>query len=241
MARTYGKSGIKAGTVWLGTLLSNAFDFGLARVGRTLLSDKNWGSATSRMFNHHRQEKLTSVTTPNQQPRTRVSEPHGLCMSLRIPLDRMYEYRRMLPHYQKPGKAVFVTFCKVSREPFPPKARDAVLQHCLYDNGKRFQLHAAVVMPDHVHLLLTPLCDKKGWPYGLPGILKLIKGASARSVNKLVGVFGPVWQEESFDHVLRSHESLEEKLKYIRQNPVRRGLGKKAEDYRWLWVELHPK
>jgi putative DNA methylase len=148
----------------------------------------------------------------------------------------MYEYRRMLPHYQKAGRAVFVTFCKNDREPLCPEARDAVLRHCLYDNGRRFE-HAAVVMPDHVHLLLTPLLDADGWPYGLPAIFKLIKGASARSVIKILGTSGPVWQEESFDHVLRSQESLKEKLEYIRQNPVRRGLVQKPEDYPWLWIE----
>jgi putative transposase len=120
---------------------------------------------------------------------------------------------------------------------FSPEARDAVLRHCLHDHGRRFQLHAAVVMPDHVHLLLTPLPDEEGWPYGLPSILKLLKGTSARSVNKLTGSCGPVWQEESLDHVLRCQESLEEKLEYIRQNPVRRGLAKKPEDYPWLWAE----
>ena len=82
--------------------------------------------------------------------------------------------------------------------------------------------------------------DKDGWVYGLPAILKLIKGASARIVNKLLATSGPVWQEESFDHVLRSQDSLEEKLEYIRQNPVRRGLVQKPEDYRWLWIEQYP-
>ncbi len=48
---------------------------------------------------------------------------------------------------------------------------------------------------------------------------------------------GPVWQEESFDHVLRSEESLEEKMEYIRQNPARGGLVDRPDDYRWLWVE----
>jgi len=152
-------------------------------------------------------------------------------------LDRKYEYRRKLPHYQKAGRALFVTFCKGNRDPFSPEARDAVLRHCLHDHGRRFQLHAAVVMPDHVHLLFTPLLDEKGWPYALPLILKLLKGTSARSVNKLTGFCGPVWQEESLDHVLRSQESLEEKLEYLRQNPVRRGLTNKPEDYPWLWVE----
>ena len=49
--------------------------------------------------------------------------------------------------------------------------------------------------------------------------MKLIKGVSARNVNKLLDRSGPVWQEESFDHVLRSTESFAEKLEYIRQNP----------------------
>jgi putative DNA methylase len=92
-------------------------------------------------------------------------------------------------------------------------------------------------MPDHMHLLLTPLRDEKGWPYSLPVILKLLKGTSARSANKLSGSCGPVWQEESFDHILRSQASFEGKLEYIRQNPVRRGLVTRPEDYKWLRVE----
>jgi REP element-mobilizing transposase RayT len=152
-------------------------------------------------------------------------------------LGRKYEYHRMLPHYQKAGGALFITFCKGNRTAFAPEARDAVLHHCLHDNGKRYDLHAAVVMPDHVHLLLTPLRDEKGWSYSLPTILKALKGTSARSINKLSGSNGPVWQEESFDHVLRSQESFEKKLEYLQQNPVRRGLVKRPKDYKWLWVE----
>jgi REP element-mobilizing transposase RayT len=148
-----------------------------------------------------------------------------------------YEYRRRLPHFQKSGGPLFVSFCKLIREPLPPAARDLVLQHCLCDHGRTVLLHAAVVMPEHVHLLLTPLRDSEGWPIPLSKILKRIKGTAARSVNRLLGTEGPVWQEESFDHVLRSDESLEEKLEYIRQNPVRRGLVKTPEEYPWLWVE----
>jgi putative transposase len=151
-------------------------------------------------------------------------------------LDRKYEYRRMLPHYQKAGRIVYITFCKTNRIPFDPEARDAILNHCLHDNSKRYDLHAAVVMPDHVHLLLSPLPDEKGWPYSLPTILKLLKGTSARTLNSLSNSCGPVWQEESFDHILRSQESFEEKLEYIRQNPVRRRLVTRPEDYNWLWV-----
>ena len=152
-----------------------------------------------------------------------------------LSVGRKYYYRRRMPHYQVPGRPIFVTFCKLIRDPFPDAARDLILAHCLYDRGRRIDLWAAVVMPDHVHLLLTPLADEQGWPYPLPAILKLIKGISARSVNKILGMSGPVWQEESFDHTLRSDGSLQEKLEYIRQNPVRRGLAAKPEDYPWLW------
>lgn len=119
----------------------------------------------------------------------------------------------------------------------PEMAREVVLKHCLHDHGTKFLLHAAVVMPDHVHMLFTPLRDEEGWPHGLARILKAIKGTSARSVNRLLKKVGPFWQEESFDHILRSQESLEDRIEYIRQNPVRRGLVRAPEEYQWLWVE----
>jgi len=53
----------------------------------------------------------------------------------------------------------------------------------------------------------------------------------------LTETYGALWQDESFDHVLRSNESFDEKLEYIRQNPVRRALAAKPEEYPWLWVE----
>jgi REP element-mobilizing transposase RayT len=100
-----------------------------------------------------------------------------------------------------------------------------------------FHLHAAVIMPDHVHLLFTALRDAEGWTFTLPKILRAIKGTSARSINKLLGSCGPVWQDESFDHVLRGNESFVETVEYIRQNPVRKGLVEKPEDYPWLLVD----
>jgi len=148
-----------------------------------------------------------------------------------------YEYRRRLPHFQKTARPMFVTFRKLSRDPFPPAARTQVLEHCFYENTRTIHLHCAVVMPEHVHLLLTPLADSDNSPFPLFRILKRIKGVSARRINQLLGTEGPVWQDESFDHVLRSTESFSEKLEYLRQNPVRRGLSAAPETYPWLWQE----
>ena len=92
-------------------------------------------------------------------------------------------------------------------------------------------------MPDHVHALLTPLSDHAGWPFPRVDILQCCKSATAHRVNRLRGVAGPVWEEESFDHVLRSDESFAEKCEYIRQNAVEAGRVARAEDYPWLWVE----
>ena len=148
-----------------------------------------------------------------------------------------YRYRRRLPHYQKADATIFATFCKLTREPFPDRARDMVLEHCVYEHGKRIEMYVAVVMPEHVHMLFRPLRYEDGWPFLLHKILRSIKGISARDINKLLRTSGPVWQDESFDHVVRSDESLLSKADYIRMNPVRRGLVKRPDDYRWLWCE----
>jgi REP element-mobilizing transposase RayT len=64
-----------------------------------------------------------------------------------------------------------------------------------------------------------------------------IKGASAHSINKALTRRGPVWQDESFDHVLRSDEKIASKVDYICENPVRQGLVNNEDDYPWLWRE----
>jgi REP element-mobilizing transposase RayT len=89
-------------------------------------------------------------------------------------------------------------------------------------------------MPDHVHLLCLPCTDENG-AISIPEITRTIKSESAHRINKALGCTGRVWQDESFDHVLRGNESLRKKAEYILENPVRAGLVMRAEDYPWLW------
>ena len=103
------------------------------------------------------------------------------------------------------------------------------------ENGAKFDLHAAVVMPDHVHLIYSPLRREDGWSYSLPEIMKLIKGRSARYINLALKRSGPVWQEEFFDHVLRSNDRLVDRVEYVCQNPVRAGIVRAEVDYPWIW------
>jgi len=152
-------------------------------------------------------------------------------------MHRKYEYRRTLPHLQKDSRSLFITFSTWHRWILPDIARDLALEACLHARGRRCTLHAVVVMPDHVHLICTPLSDSEG-PVSIPELLQAIKSESAHRINRVLGRTGRVWQDESFDHVLRCEESLAEKTAYILQNPVRAGLVGKLERYRWLW--FHP-
>jgi REP element-mobilizing transposase RayT len=146
-------------------------------------------------------------------------------------------YRRKLPHLQRDFKRHFVTFCTFQRWVLPEQARSIVLRCCLHDNDTKHFLHAAVIMPDHVHLVFTPLVNAaKNKIYSLTEIMGAIKGASAQLINRELGRTGRVWQTESFDRVLRSSESLDAKIAYIVENPMRKGLVERCTDYPWIWV-----
>src|SRR5258708_30320733 len=95
-------------------------------------------------------------------------------------------YRRNLPHIEKDGATYFVTFRTRGGISLPQDARILVFEHCLYENSRTVHMHAFVVMPNHVHLLFTPLVDKIGEPQLMATIMKGIKGASSHSVNKLL-------------------------------------------------------
>ena len=97
-------------------------------------------------------------------------------------------------------------------------------------------LFGAVVTPDHVHLVLTACSDENG-PTTLKEILQKLKSESAHRINKFLDRKGHVWQDESFDHVLRREEGIGAKLEYIAQNPVRAGLVTTPDEYLWTWLK----
>jgi hypothetical protein len=98
-------------------------------------------------------------------------------------------------------------------------------------------MYVALVMPDHVYLVLTPVVHKPTRSIlPLHKILRSIKSFSARQINPKLGS-RTLWQEESFDHVLRSSESLDAKIAYILANPVRAGLVV-MEETRRIYLKL---
>jgi REP element-mobilizing transposase RayT len=131
---------------------------------------------------------------------------------------------------------MFVTFCIHARWVLPENARSVVLECVVRDHMITYALEAAVIMPDHVHVIFWPLRSSKGGAYSLPQILKRIKSTSAHQLNKLLRRSGPVWQEEFFDHAIRKADSLQQKIDYLLMNPVRKGLCSLTSQYRWTWM-----
>ena len=138
-----------------------------------------------------------------------------------------------LPHWQMGGSTYFVTF-RSRCGTLPESARRIVTETLLHDHTKRYNLLLAVVMPDHVHLLLRPCQKAPGIGFDLAEIMKGIKGTSARKINKLMGTKGSIWAEESFDRIVRGEDEYIEKWKYMDHNPVKAGLVSDSRDYEFI-------
>ena len=90
-----------------------------------------------------------------------------------------------------------------------------------------YVLHAFVVMPNHVHFLITPKSE-------LPKIMKSIKGITARRANAMLSLAGSrFWQEESYDGLVRDEHEFKKIGNYIEENPVGAGLVRTSSEYRW--------
>lgn len=144
-------------------------------------------------------------------------------------------YRRNLPHILEPDAPHFITCRTLGKRKLNELERDIVFKHCMAGHNFKFWLHAFVVMPTHLHLMLTPLRNQLGDSYTLAAITRGIKGASARRINQSNNVTGSLWQDESLDHVVRDKE-YESTIFYIMENPVAAGLARTPDQYRWLWV-----
>ena len=92
---------------------------------------------------------------------------------------------------------------------------------------QRYQLHAFVIMPNHVHLLVTPHVSARRW-------LGPLKGFTAHEANRLLDRRRePFWQDESYDRVVRSEEEFRRIGAYIENNPVRAGLAPTPDSFPW--------
>ena len=89
------------------------------------------------------------------------------------------------------------------------------------------QLHHYAVMPNHVHLLVTPTVP-------VSKLMHSLKLYTAREANRVLGLSGkPFWQDESYDRLVRDQSEFDRIARYIEWNPVRSGLAAVPEAYAW--------
>lgn len=110
---------------------------------------------------------------------------------------------------------------------------DLLVQSIKYgENLGRYHVHAFVVMPNHVHLLVTPYVTSRQW-------LGPLKGFTGHTANKLLGRTGAFWQDESYDHLIRNDRSFNQIQQYIVWNPVYAGLATAPDEFPWSSATPH--
>ncbi|MDB4265229.1 transposase [bacterium] len=97
-----------------------------------------------------------------------------------------------------------------------PQIAAIVGEALLSNHEKKYRLHSFVIMPNHVHILVT-LFDGQSFSK----ITQSWKGSSARYLNLKRGKSGTVWQQESWDRLIRSKVHFDYVIRYIRENPAR--------------------
>ncbi len=99
--------------------------------------------------------------------------------------------------------------------------------------AEKFQLHDFVLMPDHLHLLLTVAGDTT-----IERAMQLIKGGFSYRLKRELGYLGEVWQRGFSELRITDSESYTRHREYIAQNPVRAGLVDSAETYPYCFTYL---
>jgi REP element-mobilizing transposase RayT len=127
-----------------------------------------------------------------------------------VALDRLLDRANTGPLYlRKPEIATVVV--------------EAIHHRCL----QYYQLHSYVVMPNHVHLLITPLVE-------ISKIMQSLKRFTAREGNRILGLTGqPFWQDESYDRLVRNETEFQRITRYIEMNPVHAGIATAREQFPW--------
>ena len=109
---------------------------------------------------------------------------------------------------------------------------EKALQH---NDGRHYHLHAWVIMPNHVHVLVEPLS-----PFTLSTIVRDWKSFTAREINHLLKRTGPLWQEDYWDRYIRDEKHYHDAIRYILENPVKAHLAQTAGDWRFCYLKQAP-
>jgi len=118
-----------------------------------------------------------------------------------------------------------------------PRVAGQVIESMDFLDGRMYDLACFCVMPNHVHLVFTPLLRSETEYYSLSRILHSLKGFTAKQANALLEREGPFWHDEGYDHAIRNGGEFERIVAYVLNNPVKAGLVSRWRDWPWSMVK----
>ncbi len=134
-----------------------------------------------------------------------------------------------LTHRTVLGHTYFVTTKTwENRAVFQVPENVQILIQCMiqYRDKRSYLLHEFVVMPDHLHLLLTPSDGTS-----LEKAMQLVKGGSSHEIHRQRGNKIQIWNPGFHEESVRDHQDYRRKTEYIHMNPVRAHLAERPEDW----------
>jgi REP element-mobilizing transposase RayT len=175
---------------------------------------------TFRLFDSLPQSVLARWTVDHERW-VRIVRAKGTIVTRKEQHELQIRHKERIERYLDAGHGE----CVLSKDPVARVVANALA----YFHDERYVLHTWCVMPNHVHVLVQPLRDWK-----LESILQSWKSYTAHAANRILGRRGTFWQQESFDHLIRSPREFGEKAEYIINNPHVAGLAN------WKWVGTRP-
>ncbi len=143
---------------------------------------------------------------------------------------KLFIYRRRLPHWRMSGSVYFITWRLYRDQPeLNPQERDVIASVLKHFDKQRYDLFAFVVMLDHVHVLVELRDD-----FLLHQIVHTWKSYSAYKLQRDFCRRNRIWQDEYFDRIVRDQAEFIEKAQYILNNPLK--IMPEIHDYKWVWI-----
>jgi len=139
---------------------------------------------------------------------------------------------RLRGHDYSEQRIYFLTVCTANRKnifdnnAFASTALKTILESA---GDSSVDLHCICIMPNHIHLALEP-----GGGVSVDKFIGIVKGKISLFISEM-GHKGAVWQASFFDHILRPWEDPLDSIRYILENPVRKGLVTRFTRYEWSW------
>ena len=139
----------------------------------------------------------------------------------------MHDSSKLLAHrFSNNNQFYSVTICCINRAPlFKEFGNACIAAKAIVDMQNKVNTICYVLMPDHLHWLFQlKECS-------LANVIKIFKSVTTLKINKLNGTTGKIWQQNYFEHQLRSEKDLINQARYIVANPLRTGIVKSVGQY----------